>query len=110
LRLFKRANSATIEQGDVFNYTFTVSNVGALGVVTDLPADLPAYNVTLRDTFPVGIAPTTKYWIGRQSKQQVEPQSPGGGKLSCACSTLHVEFWQIIISYLWLVAPPASLD
>jgi hypothetical protein len=57
-----------------FNFTFTVWNLGAIEVIKDLTA----YNVTVIDTFPVGIAPTTKYWI--------QPEAPGDGESHHLCS------------------------
>jgi uncharacterized repeat protein (TIGR01451 family) len=75
--------------GDVFNYTFTVRNLGAIDVVEDITA----YNVALKDTFPVGIAPTSKYWIVGQFKQQIQPKTHGDGELCSSCNTciLHLQ-------------------
>jgi hypothetical protein len=63
------AASVTAPSSQAFNYTFSVRNLGAI----DNFKDVTAYHVTVKDTFPVGIAPTTEYWI--------QPVAPGDGEM-----------------------------
>jgi hypothetical protein len=70
VRLTKAVSKALNKQGGKFNYTFNVNNLGSLE-----PGNAgTAYNVIVSDNFPVGVAPTSNYWI--------EPTGATNGELS----------------------------
>jgi uncharacterized repeat protein (TIGR01451 family) len=58
MEIKKAASKTSVNQGDRFNYTFSVKNLGSLNADSTT-----AYNVIVSDTFPVGISPTNVYWI-----------------------------------------------
>jgi hypothetical protein len=82
VRLTKAVSKAVNKEGGLFNYTFSVNNLGALN-----PGDAgTAYNVIVSDNFPVGIAPTSNYWI--------EPNGATNGEfllllLLCCCCAVN---------------------
>lgn len=69
VRLTKTVSKALNKQGGKFNYTFSVNNLGSLE-----PGNAgTAWNVIVSDSFPIGVAPTSSYWI--------EPSSASSGEL-----------------------------
>ncbi|KAF6262366.1 hypothetical protein COO60DRAFT_1636040 [Scenedesmus sp. NREL 46B-D3] len=59
VRLTKAVSRAQVKEQSLFNYTFTVNNLGSL----ELGNAGTAFNVIVSDNFPVGVAPTSNYWI-----------------------------------------------
>ncbi|WIA38754.1 hypothetical protein OEZ86_002047 [Tetradesmus obliquus] len=67
VRLTKTVSKALNKQGGKFNYTFSVNNLGSLE-----PGNAgTAWNVIVSDSFPIGVAPTSSYWIEPSSASSV---------------------------------------
>jgi uncharacterized repeat protein (TIGR01451 family) len=65
----KAVSKAQVMEGSRFNYTFDVKNLGSLD-----PASSTAYNVIISDSLPVGVAPTSAYWITPESVSSGESE------------------------------------
>jgi archaellum component FlaG (FlaF/FlaG flagellin family) len=80
VRLQKAVSKAINKEGGRFNYTFNVNNLGSLNT----GEEGTAFNVIVSDNFPVGVEPTSLYWIEPNGATNGEPATLRTLALLCA--------------------------